>query len=138
MKKRQLKKRMPTIAVIGNLRSRDMSGATRNTAIREQDEGHLGGKTVRRPRVILIHGRGANLHPADLQISRKRIARSKLILVLQDVAVGVIMRAAKLAQKYRIRMMIDSTPKMDLTEKIRRAAEQIPDSVRTMKKKRHG
>jgi hypothetical protein len=135
------KQKKPAIVVIGALqlstRKQEMLILGRNKAksrrkkipvISRHDQGFA--------RVLCLHESGHELDKEELAIAERSIARCSAILLLQNAAVGVALQAAALAKKHHVNVMIDPEPMLHLTEKIRRAAEQIMSHSRINQKKR--
>lgn len=75
--------------------------------------------------VFFLENNGDEFRKNELSIVKRGIARCNLILLLQNAAVGVALQAAAIAKIHDVNVLIDSEPMLALTEKIRRATEQI-------------
>ncbi|TGA97511.1 hypothetical protein E4665_11735 [Sporolactobacillus shoreae] len=115
-------RRKPIITVIGSLygdRAPEGMAGNRSGALQRQ-------VTLHGYQVALMDGGNGGLAICDSARWEKMITRSRMMLILQDVPLGVIDTVTAFAQKSHVRILIDPVPMMDLTEKIRRAAELIP------------
>ncbi|MCO7175035.1 hypothetical protein ACFP7A_03785 [Sporolactobacillus kofuensis] len=86
-------------------------------------------------RVLYLGRPGEEIRAEDLRQAEKTIARCSAVLLLQDVVVGVALQTAALANKYHVKVLIDSEPMLSLNDKIKRVAEQL--TVMSMNDKKH-
>jgi hypothetical protein len=75
--------------------------------------------------IVLIHGTSEGITRPDLDAAGRWIARSRAILLLLDVSVGLVRRVTRLAPK-RAKILVDPVPALDISEKIRRMIREVP------------
>ncbi|WP_010631460.1 ribokinase [Sporolactobacillus vineae] len=84
--------------------------------------------------VVLIHGTDHGMTQPDIGAAGKWITRSRVILLLLDVPVGIIRRVTRLAHR-RAKILVDPAPALALSEKIQRAIRLFPAAQRRFRKR---
>lgn len=84
--------------------------------------------------VVLVHGTDHGITRPDLDAAGKWIARSRVILLLLDVSVGVVRSVTRLARR-RAKILVDPVPALTLSEKIQRAIRLVPAARNRFRKR---